>query len=152
MGIEIERKFLVRGEGWRRGPGVLFRQGYLAALDHCVVRVRTMGEDAVLTVKSRAVGPRRAEYEYAVPVPDALEMLGLCPAPPLEKTRYHVGYAGLVWDVDEYHGANAGLVVAECELEREDQPVTLPPWVGEEITDDHRFANSSLVARPYTTW
>jgi adenylate cyclase len=153
MGKEIERKFLVEGESWRQlATGVLFRQGYLNQDPERIVRVRTMGEQAVLTVKGPPRGITRLEFEYPIPLHDAEELLALCPRPPLEKTRYRIAHGNLVWEVDEFHGANQGLVVAECELLREEQAVERPEWVGAEVTGDSRYYNSNLVSRPFTSW
>jgi CYTH domain-containing protein len=153
MGLEIERKFLVATDGWRGGdPGVPYRQGYLCTDPDRVVRVRTMGDRAALTVKGRAHGPVRAEFEYEIPVAEARELLAMCGLPPLEKTRYRVPHGAATWEVDVYHGANEGLVVAEIELESADQPFDRPDWVGREVTDDSRYSNSNLAARPYATW
>ena len=153
MNLEIERKFLVEGDAWRRhSEGVPFRQGYLNTHPERVVRVRTMGERAVLTVKGAAQGAARPEFEYEIPLADAKELLRLCEKPLIEKTRYRVESGGLVWEVDEFHGVNEGLVVAECELEAEDQAIARPDWVGEEVTDDPRYYNANLVARPYRDW
>lgn len=153
MGIEIERKYLVRSDAYRSlAPGVECRQGYLCAAPERTVRVRVLGERAFLTIKGPTAGATRAEFEYAIPPDDARQLLGLCERPLIEKTRYAVPHGGLVWEVDEFHGANQGLVVAECELQAEDQAVDKPEWVGEEVTGDARYFNSSLVARPFTTW
>jgi adenylate cyclase len=151
---EIERKFLLRDEAWRAGAsGKPYRQGYLSTEPDRTVRVRVAGDLAFLTVKGRSQGASRAEYEYPLPRADAEEMLDhLCLRPLIEKTRYRVPYGGLVWEIDEFSGDNAGLVVAEVELEAEDQPVALPPWVGREVTGDPRYANASLVARPFASW
>jgi CYTH domain-containing protein len=154
MPQEIERKFLVASDAWRRGAvGERYRQGYLSTEPERTVRVRLAGEAGFLTVKGRGEGAARAEYEYPIPREHAEEMLDrLCLRPLIEKTRYRIPFAGLTWEVDEFSGDNAGLVVAEVELEDERQPVALPPWVGREVTDDPRYANASLVARPFTTW
>ena len=153
MGREIERKFLVLGDEYRAlGRGVPYRQGYLCTDPRRVVRVRTMGEAAALTVKGLRSGAARPEFEYAIPLEDARQLLQLCLPPLIEKTRYTVEVAGLVWEVDEFHGGNAGLVVAECELQSENQVFSKPGWVGEDVTDDPRYANSNLVAEPYSTW
>jgi CYTH domain-containing protein len=149
MGLEIERKFLVTGDGWRAaalGPAVPLRQGYLAGgATGPVVRVRLAGEQAFLTIK----GPgllARAEYEYPIPPEDAAAMLEtLCAAPVIEKTRTRVGHAGLVWEVDVFAGHLAGLVLAEVELASADQRVELPGWAGREVTDDPRYQNAALV-------
>jgi CYTH domain-containing protein len=156
MAREIERKFLVTGEGWRAGaPGVLYRQGYLGAGERavCTVRIRIAGESARLTVKGPAAGGARDEYEYPVPLADAEEMLSrLCPGGRIEKIRHRVPYAGRTWEVDEFTGENAPLVVAEVELDRIDDELSLPPWVGREVTEDPRYTNAALALRPYSRW
>lgn len=153
MGKEIERKFLVAGEDWKYlGEGVSYRQGYLNTRKERVVRVRTMGDRAVLTIKGATKGATRLEFEYNIPVQDAVQLLDLCERPLVEKTRYKVPFRGLVWEVDEFHGENEGLMVAECELESEDQEIEKPNWVGDEVTDDPRYYNANLVAHPYSTW
>ena len=153
MGKEIERKYLVRDDSYKElGEGTLFRQGYLNSAKERVVRVRTMGDKAALTVKGVTVGATRLEFEYEIPLEDARQLLELCEQPLIEKTRYKVSAEGLLWEIDEFHGVNQGLTVAECELESEDQAVTKPAWVGEEVTGDPRYFNSNLIANPYTTW
>ena len=153
MAKEIERKFLVVGDAWRAGAvGTRYRQGYLAA-GACTVRVRLAGERGFLTVKGRAVGPVRDEYEYPIPAADAAEMLErLCAGGRIEKVRHRVEHRGHLWEVDEFAGENAGLVVAEVELASPDEDVELPPWAGAEVTDDPRYANASLARAPYTRW
>jgi adenylate cyclase len=144
MPVEIERKFLVRGESWRGGAAISIRQGYLAAGPSLSVRVRRAGAAAFITVKGGA-GLVRAEYEYAIPPADADEMLAqLCRHPLVEKQRHEVRFAGLDWVVDEFEGALAGLVLAEIELDDPEQPVPLPPWVGLEVTEDPRYLNANL--------
>ena len=153
MGTEIERKYLVAGDAWRElAEPVAYRQGYLSAEPTCTVRVRVAGERGYLTVKSKPVGAVRREFEYEIPVADAEQLFGLCRQPLIEKTRRRIPHGDLVWEVDEFLGANAGLVVAECELAAEDQVVVEPPWVGREVTGDERYYNSSLAERPFTTW
>lgn len=153
MNEEIERKYLVLGEAWREsGRGMLLRQGYLSSDKERVVRVRTMGPRAFLTVKSANVGITRREFEYEIPLSDAEQLLELCEQPLIEKTRHEIDHAGLVWEVDVFHGPNDGLVVAECELESEEQVIDKPAWVGEEVTGDPRYFNSNLRAVPFTTW
>lgn len=155
MGTEIERKFLVSDERWRHAAdaGTDIVQGYLAARENVSVRVRVAGEEAWLTIKGRTRGAARDEYEYAIPARDARRMLRtLCQPPLIEKTRYRVRHAGRDWEIDEFRGDNAGLVVAELELEDEDCPVTLPPWVGREVTGDPRYLNANLVRAPYRSW
>lgn len=153
MGKEIERKYTVVGDSWKKlGDGTLFRQGYLNSQKERVVRARTMGDKAVITVKGITTGATRLEFEYDIPFNDANELLELCEQPIIEKTRYKIPYAGLIWEVDEFHGVNEGLIVAECELESEDQAIDKPDWVGEEVTGDPRYFNSNLIANPFTRW
>jgi CYTH domain-containing protein len=151
MSSEIERKFLVRGDGWRPGPpGVLQRQGYLSAEDP-TVRVRIEGDRATLTVKGAQRGLARAEFEYGIPLADARELLDLCGAL-VEKTRHLREFGGRRWEVDVFHGPNEGLIIAEVELSREDEEVALPPWVGAEVSHDPRYRVASLSRRPYREW
>lgn len=153
MGWEIERKFLITDMSWKRAAqGVSLRQGYLSADRDRVVRVRIEDALAVLTIKGPARGATRREFEYDIPTSDAEELLQLCSASLIEKTRYRIVHDENIWEVDEFHGDNAGLFVAECELESENQPLLLPSWVGREVTGDPRYANSNLVAKPYSSW
>ena len=153
MGVEIERKFLLRGDGWKTlGQPVLLRQGYLSSHKERVVRVRIEGDHAVMTIKGRNVGATRGEWEYPIPMADAAELLGLCEQPLIEKYRRRIDFAGNVWEVDEFLGVNAGLLVAEIELTSEDQAFDKPEWIGEEVTDDLRYLNSSLIKHPYSAW
>jgi len=154
MPLEIERKFLVVGRAWDDGsPGVRLTQGYLARAAGCTVRIRICSNDeAWLTVKGRTQGISRAEFEYPIPVPDARELLDLCEGPPIDKTRHRVAFGGHVWEIDVFHGANEGLVVAELELEDEATNPPLPQWVGREVSHERRYFNSQLVAAPFTSW
>lgn len=153
MGREIERKFLVSGEGWRTGQGTLYRQGYLSREVARTVRVRTAAGRGFLTVKGPAKGAGRPEFEYEIPIADAEAMLAeLCARPLIEKRRFVVDYGGLTWEVDEFMGENAGLVLAEVELEDETQEFERPPWLGQEVTADERYYNSRLSERPYRGW
>ena len=154
MPKEIERKFLVKGDGWRgQDAGKRYRQGYLSTVKERTVRVRTAGDRGVITVKGISVGATRSEFEYEIPVADANEMLDrLCERPLIEKTRYRIPGEGVVWEVDEFDGENRGLIVAEVELQSEDQAVSLPEWVGREVTEDPRYFNANLVAHPYSRW
>lgn len=152
MGVEIERKFLVRGDDWRQGEGRYLCQAYLNRDPARTVRVRIDGEQAFLTIKGRSVGATRSEFEYAIPVAEARALLALADGPAVEKRRHLVPMGELVWEIDEFLGANAPLVVAEIELPREDQPFERPAWVGEEVTQDPRYFNSALAARPFSTW
>ena len=154
MGTEIERKFLVRGDGWRSGATAKpIRQGYLHATKDISIRVRKTGKHAYFTVKSAQVGATRAEYEYEIPVNDAEEMLDtLCQPPLIEKVRHTLVHGGATWEVDVFEGENAGLIVAEVELDSEDQSVALPEWVGQEVTNDPRYLNANLSKIPYSQW
>jgi CYTH domain-containing protein len=154
MGIEIERKFLPAGDGWRgQGTPTLMRQGYLVADPVRTVRVRIEGERAVITIKSKTEGASRGEWEYEIPVPDAAELLDrLCEQPLVEKVRHRIDHAGHVWEVDEFLGRNACLVVAEIELSSEDEAFDKPDWIGREVTGETRYYNSSLIRHPYESW
>lgn len=155
MAIEIERKFLVRRELWQPGtvPGIPIRQGYLSTGPGCVVRVRLAGADGFLTIKGASRGIARAEFEYPVPRAEAEFMLDqLCIQPLIEKRRYRIPFGGHIWDVDEFEGENAGLVVAEIELPRPDTDFAEPPWVAREVSGDARYSNASLVTHPYRDW
>ncbi len=150
MAAEIERKFLVTGDAWRDGsPGVRMAQGYLSMDPDRTVRVRLAGEDAWITVKGRTRGITRAEFEYPIPAADARDLLEMCLPSVIDKTRHRIGFGGHVWEVDVFHGANEGLVVAEVELADESVRPELPPWVGAEVSHDHRYFNASLAVRPF---
>lgn len=154
MGKEIERKFLVRGNAWKTlGLGLPMRQGYLSTDPDRVVRVRIEGDAATLTIKGRSIGVTRGEWEYPIPLADAEEMLAqLCLRPLVEKIRYRIRQHQMLWEVDEFLGENTGLVVAEIELTSEDQAFIKPEWVGDEVTDNARYFNSSLLRHPYSAW
>ena len=155
MGIEIERKFLVNGNDWRTlGTATGMRQGYLCADPARTVRVRIEGEQGVLTIKGKSDGGiARGEWEYPIPLGEAQELLdGVCERPLVEKIRHRIAYAGFTWEVDEFLGENAGLVVAEIELPAEDTVFDKPDWVGAEVTGEKRYYNSSLIRSPYSTW
>jgi adenylate cyclase len=154
MAAEIERKFLVRHEGWRAAVtrSVPMRQGYLAE-GNASVRVRVDETGANLNIKSMTLEITRLEYEYDIPEADAHEMLDeLCKRPIIEKTRHYIEAGGHTWEVDEFAGDNAGLVVAELELSAEDEAYERPDWLGEEVSDDPRYYNVSLVTYPYRDW
>jgi len=154
MGEEIERKFLISGEVWReKAEGTRYRQGFLSTEPERIVRVRVAGPRGSITVKGKNVGARRAEFEYEIPVADAERMLDtLCKRPLIEKVRYTLAIGPHTWEIDVFEGDNAGLVVAEIELSREDEAFERPDWVGNEVTEDPRYFNSNLVANPYRTW
>lgn len=149
MGTEIERKFLVDDPSVVDGRvGTVIRQGYLSRVKERTVRVRRMGDRAFVTIKGANVGARRGEWEYEIPAADADELLLLCEGPVLDKTRYVIEVAGRDWEVDVFAGANAGLVMAEVELDDETAVVELPAWAGLEVTDDPRYYNSNLSKTP----
>lgn len=154
MGIEIERKFLVQGDSWRsQATGQEYRQGYIVADQNRTVRVRVVGDRGYLTIKGPTVGLGRAEYEYPIPLRDAEEMLThLCGLPLIEKLRYRLEVAGLLWEVDEFAGANRGLILAEVELQTPEQAIALPEWIGPEVTGDPRYYNASLARYPFSQW
>jgi CYTH domain-containing protein len=153
MSIEIERKYLLKGMTWKEGAESAFiRQGFLST-DGVTVRVRTIGEEGFLTIKGPTHGVSRLEFEYSIPIADAERMLDeLCPHPLIEKTRYRIRHGDLVWEVDEFSGDNEGLVLAEVELSHEDEAISLPEWIGEEVSGDPRYFNSNLSVHPYTEW
>jgi len=154
MGVEIERKFLVTGDEWRElADGIDYRQGYLSTVKERTVRVRTVGERGFLTVKGVSVGAVRAEFEYEIPRKDADQMLDhLCERPLIFKTRFTVPFRGHLWEVDDFHLENAGLIVAEVELSDPDEWFDTPSWIGEEVTGDPRFFNANLIAHPFSVW
>jgi adenylate cyclase len=154
MGVEIERKFLLTGDGWRElGTPVLLRQGYLSTNPERTGRVRLEGQGATMTIKSKSVGATRGEWEYPLPLTDANELLDrVCEQPIIEKYRSRVEHAGHVWEVDEFLGVNEGLRFAEIELDSEDAEFEKPDWIGEEVTDDRRYFNSNLIKHPFSQW
>lgn len=155
MPVEIERKFLVAGDEWRAQVtrSELFRQGYLATTASCSIRVRVGGTSAWISVKGRVTGMRRAEYEYEIPLAEANEILDtMCDEGRVEKYRHWVESGGREWEIDEFLGANAGLVVAELEIESERAEFARPAWLGREVTDDLRYYNASLAQLPWSSW
>ncbi|MGQ3050646.1 MAG: CYTH domain-containing protein [Roseateles sp.] len=154
MGIEIERKFLVTGDGWRGQASMQtrFSQGYLSREPARTVRVRIAGDAAFLTIKGATQGATRAEFEYGIPLADAGQLLALCDGPVVEKIRHLCPHEGMTWEVDEFLGANAGLVVAEIELVAEGQVFARPGWLGAEVTGDARYVNANLAVNPFTHW
>lgn len=154
MGKEIEKKFLLGNDQWRGlAEGMLYRQGYLNREKGRTVRVRVVGDQGFLTIKGPGSGGARPEYEYLIPHGDAVEILEqLCLRPLIEKVRTKIDYQGYLWEIDEFHGENAGLILAEIELTEVGEPFPLPPWIGREVTDDSRYYNANLVHNPYSTW
>lgn len=153
MAQEIERKFLVIGDAWHSEDGTLIRQGYMHNDVNGTVRVRTKGEHAYLTIKGGLIGITRTEFEYEIPLADANQMLDqLCQGPLIEKIRHEVHMDEFTWEIDEFLGVNAGLVVAEIELEDENQEFPRPDWLGEEVSQDARYLNANLVKKPFSQW
>ena len=161
MGVEIERKFLVRGDAWRSevARSEPMEQGYLAqsagdSIGHpgCSVRVRRAGASAHLNIKSREAGARRLEFEFAIEPDTASGLLDAFCRERIVKTRNHVAYAGAHWEIDEFAGRNAGLIVAEIELASIDELLILPDWVADELTHDSRFYNLALADEPFAMW
>ena len=155
MATEIERKYLIANDGWRdhTDAGIQITQGYMLSNDKSSVRIRVNGDSANLNIKSKTLGMQRSEYEYAIPLDDAREMLtALCDQPYIDKTRFHVPHEGHVWEIDVFAGENEGLIVAELELDSPDEAFALPDWLGKEVTDDPRYYNICLVTHPYKNW
>ena len=154
MALEIERKFLVIDDSWK--PQVVrshvLKQGYLASSPGPTVRIRTSDESAFLTIKGKTIGFSRVEFEYEVPMDEALDLLKLSANTPIEKTRNIIKADGHVWEIDVFEGANQGLVLAEVELRSEDEQVVLPSWIGSEVSHDSRYFNSYLSQNPFNEW
>ena len=155
MAIEIERKFLVKNVLWRDQviSESRMKQGYLSSQGNASIRVRVDGGRALLNIKSVTLGIRRSEFEYEIPLEDGEEILAVIAQQPfIDKTRYKVKCGGHVWDLDVFEGENRGLVVAEVELESEEETFEMPAWAGDEVSEDRRYYNVSLVKNPYTRW
>ena len=153
MALEIERKFLVIGDGYKKGATKsLYCQGYLSSNPDRVVRVRIVDDSALLTIKGPSNGAVRSEFEYSIPFNDAKSLLELCEKPVIEKYRYKVTFGGMLWEIDEFLGDNLGLVVAEIELANEADYFEKPSWLSKEVTTDPRYYNSNLIHHPYKTW
>jgi CYTH domain-containing protein len=154
VNVEIERKFLVKGDRWRKlSKGTRYRQGYLSTDLKRTVRIRTDGIKGFLTIKGMSRHASRDEFEYEIPVDDANRLLDmLCDRPIIDKTRYRITDSDLVWEIDEFWGENEGLIIAEVELKEFDQIVTLPDWIGAEVTEDPAYYNANLVKNPYSKW
>jgi adenylate cyclase len=151
--VEIERKFLVKTGKWKPGgAGLIIKQGYLSVDPERAVRVRLAGHHAFLTIKGKQVGFTRTELEYNIPVNEAEILLGMCIKSIVEKTRYIEIYAGNKWEIDVFEGVNAGLIMAEIELENENQEVSIPDWAGQEVSGIEKYYNSSLSVKPFLTW
>jgi len=155
MGNEIERKFLVDHEKWRRvkkGKGTHYRQGYLINDEKRTFRVRVTDKHGYITLKGSTSGISRKEYEYKIPVEDGIELLDAFAESEVRKIRYKVKFAGNLWEVDEFSGDNEGLIMAEIELEHEDEEFDKPDWLAREVSDDDRYYNSNLSVHPFKKW
>lgn len=153
MRKEIERKYLVVSDEYKQGARpVYIHQGFLSTEKERVVRVRIIDSKAFLTVKGITKGISRVEFEYEIPLEDARTLLKLCVQPTIEKTRYILSFEEKTWEVDEFYGENEGLVIAEIELESEDEEFIKPPWIGEEVSNDSRYYNSNLIRHPFKGW
>ncbi len=152
MGIEIERKFLVQNDLWKTVDPMYFCQGYLNLDRQRTVRVRVADKKSFLSVKGLTTGASRLEFEYEIPGDEARQLLDLCEGPLVEKNRYVVHCHGMHWEIDEFLGENLGLVIAEIELESEDQTFQHPEWLGTEVTHDARYFNSNLSVTPFSQW
>ena len=155
MPIEIERKFLLKNDSWRKnltGTHYHIVQAYLNKKGKNTVRVRIAGNNAFLTIKSRTQGIVRQEFQYEIPPEEASELLKLSQTPVIEKIRYETEYAGMKWEIDEFLGANQGLYIAEIELDSENQSFEKPEWLGQEVSGDKRYYNSYLADRPFLEW
>jgi len=155
MGVEIERKYTLKNDNWRNNVSYNERmvQGYLAGNDRASVRIRIIGDKANLNIKSATLGIYRQEYEYELPLADAEKMLNdLCEKPVIDKVRHYVMFDNKKWEIDEFSGENQGLIVAEIELDSEEEKITLPDWADKEVSGDPRYYNVSLVKHPYKDW
>jgi len=154
MPLEIERKFLIKNDTWKASAdkGLVIKQAYLNTDKERTVRVRLKDEQGFLTIKGKTVNTTRVEFEYEIPKQDALELLKLCSKSVIEKTRYNVLHENMLWEIDIFEGDNAGLEVAEIELENENQTFSIPNWLGKEVSMEPKYFNSSLVEKPFKDW
>ena len=154
MAIEIERKFLVKEKPFSIAKRSLkINQGYIINEKSKVIRVREKGDDYFLTIKGNNIGISRLEYDFPISKEDAKELIfHFCKTTLIEKTRHYIEHKGHTWEIDEFHGKNNGLIVAEIELESEDEKFEIPDWVGEEVTQDDRYYNMNLAIHPFTSW
>jgi adenylate cyclase len=155
MGVEIERKFLVDREQWQqteKPAGSHYRQGYLLNSDHKTIRVRVTDQQGFITFKGPTTGISRAEFEYKIPIVDGNQLLDGFALSEIEKIRYNIEFEGKLWEVDEFLGLNAGLLMAEIELKNEEEQFAKPNWVGQEVSDDERYYNSYLSVKPFKNW
>jgi adenylate cyclase len=154
MGLEIERKFLIKDDSWKddANKGISIKQGYLNSKAERTVRIRIYGDNGVLTVKAGRKNLSRKEFEYQIPMKDAFDMLNMCEKPIIEKTRFLISKNNSTWEIDVFEGINEGLIVAEIELTSEEESFDSPSWLGEEVSLDSKYYNSSLMTNPYSKW
>jgi len=155
MAIEIEHKYLVKKDLWKQivpEKSVEVKQACLLTDPNKTIRVRTKGDKGYITIKGKATGASRAEFEYEIPVEDANELINNFSSNLIEKIRQYITFENKLWEVDEFKGSNIGLIVAEIELTDENEKYSIPNWAGKNVTDDHKYANSNLSLRPYSTW
>jgi adenylate cyclase len=154
MGLEIERKFLIKDSSWKEEAqeGISISQGYLNSTAERTVRVRIHGDLGVLTIKGKNQNLTRKEFEYEIPLEEALELLNLCEKPLIEKTRHLLSVNHKTWEIDVFKGENLGLIVAEIELESEEESFDIPSWLGEDVSSESRYYNASLIKNPYVNW
>lgn len=155
MPQEIERKFLVNMPLWdklSKPEPQHFRQGYLFSSPEKTIRVRTTNSGAFITIKGKSIGASRSEFEYEIPKDEAIELLNEFSENELSKTRYNINHEGHVWEVDVFEGENLGLIVAEIELQDENENFEIPEWIGEEVTSQIKYYNSNLTKKPFTSW
>lgn len=154
MGQEIERKFLLKNDSWKveADNGIEIKQGYLSSVIERTVRVRIIGERGMLTVKGKTEKLTREEFEYEIPLKDAISLLELCERPIIEKKRYFIKRVNLTWEIDVFEGENKGLKVAEVELDSETQDYDLPVWLGKEVSYESKYYNAALITNPFKNW
>jgi len=153
MPLEIERKFLVISEDYQQNSkSVYIKQAYLSADENMAIRVRIEKNQATINIKSKKSERVNHEFEYIIPMDEAISLIKMSPYPLIEKTRHVVKYEGKTWEVDKFHGDNDGLTVAEIELDNENEEFGMPPWLGEEVTADFRYLNSNLAVNPFSKW
>lgn len=154
MATEIERKFLVKNDSWKKEvtSSKVFSQGYLSSNEMRTVRIRIAESRAFLTIKSKSQGISRQEFEYEIPVNEAKELLELCEKPTIEKTRHEIKLGNHTWEIDVFEKENKGLIIAEIELKDEAESFEIPDWIGNEVSDDNRYFNSNLIKNPFGSW
>lgn len=154
MGVEIEKKFLLKNEDWKKQctKGVKIKQGYLNSHTERTVRVRLSDGKGKITIKGKTENITRKEFEYQIPYKEALSLIQLCETPIIEKTRFKVKLGNLTWEIDQFGGENVGLIIAEVELKSENQILNIPSWIGQEVSKDSKYYNSSLLTYPYKNW